>query len=134
MNKIRVFFHTHLKSILSPTEMTALQSDFKNYKATGKVPDTFGRDALYNHTNSLPIIKSEEVAHIHLTDNDNPWPLHTLQFNRTSDEHLIYCQGYFDKNCYLLMAILTPDAHEQALNRTIMYNLGKMAEKFRNQY
>lgn len=134
MNKIRVFFHAHLKTILSPDEMTALQYDFKNYKETGKVPDTFGRDALYNHPNSLPIIKSEEVAHIHLADNENSWPVQTLQFNRTSDEHLIYCQGYFNKSCYLLMAILTPDAHEQALNRSIMYSLGQMAEKFRSQY
>jgi len=119
VNKIRVFFHTELKNILSPSEATDLKSDFKNYKETGKVPDTFGRDALYNHTNSLPILKSEEVAHIHLADNDKRWPIHTLQFNRTSDEHLIYCQGYFDKNCYLLMAILTPDAHERRFSRQL---------------
>ena len=32
------------------------------------------------------------------------------------------------------MAILSPDAHEQARDRNIMYNLGKMAEKFRSKY
>jgi len=39
-----------------------------------------------------------------------------------------------DDNCYLLMTILSPDAHEQARSRDIMYKLGVMAEKFRQQF
>jgi len=32
------------------------------------------------------------------------------------------------------MAILSPDAHQQAKNKDIMYKLGAMAENFRNKY
>lgn len=134
MSEVRVFFHKDLKERLTDAEQAALKADFKQYKETGVVPDTFGRDAPYNHPNSLPIVKAEKLSHIHLGDPDNPWPLHIVQFNRKSDVHLVYCQGHTDENCYLLMAILSPNAHDLANNRTIMFNLGKMAERFRNRY
>jgi len=134
VSQVRVFFHNHLITSLTEDELSALRTDFKSYKESGEIPDTFGRDAPYNHSNSLPIVLSEELAHIHLADGDVVWPDNTLQFYRTSDTHLVYCQGYTKTNCYLLMAILTPDAHAQAQNNSIMHNLGKMAEKFRQQY
>lgn len=134
MSVIRVFFQTNFKARLSDAEAEALKADFIHYKKTGIPPDTFGRDAPYNHINSLPIVKEEELAHIHLEDPEHPWSVLTLQFNRVSDIHLVYCQGYYDPDCYLLMDILTPDAHEQACNNSTMYNFGKMAEKFREQY
>ncbi len=74
------------------------------------------------------------MAHIHLQEPEHPWPLQLLQFSRTSDIHLVYCQGFYNTSVYLLMAILSPDAHAQALNNSIMYKLGKMAENFRDQY
>jgi len=76
----------------------------------------------------------EEIQHIHLGSEDKPFPLSKIQFYQTSDHHLIYCQGVMDDNCYLLMTILSPDAHEQARSRDIMYKLGVMAEKFRQQF
>ncbi len=77
---------------------------------------------------------TEEIQHIHLGSEDKPLPLRKLQFYQTSDIHLVYCQGSLDENCYLLMTILSPDAHKQAKSRNIMFKLGVMAEKFRNQY
>lgn len=134
--KIRVLHHKSLESLFSELELdlTALKDDFKKYKESGNPPGNFGRDVLYNHPNSLPILHQEKVSHIHLEEPDEPWHFRVLQFNRTSDTHLVYCRGFYNENCYLLMALLSPDAHNQALNRTIMFNLGKMAEQFRNKY
>ncbi|USD66328.1 type II toxin-antitoxin system YafO family toxin [Vibrio sp. SCSIO 43136] len=131
--KVRIFKHKILIEALSENELEALISDFKTYKETGQKPDTFGRDEAYDHPNTLPILKSEEVRHIHLAAHDAPF-LSAVQFYQTSDKHLVYCQGWEDPKCYLLIAILAPDAHEQARNRNIMHNLGVIAERFRQQF
>jgi len=134
VSQIRVIYHKSLENILTEDELSSLKADFASYKGSGEIPDTFGRDALYNHPHSLPVVLNEELAHIHLADDETNWPKDRPQYQCTSDKHLVYCQGYNDRNCYLLMAILAPDAHDKANNNTIMHNLGKMAEKFRNQY
>lgn len=134
MSQVRVFFHKHLLTSLMEEELTALRTDFKSYKESGALPNTFGRDAHYNHPNSLPIVISEQLNHIHLATENTVWPDNTLQFYRTSDTHLVYCHGDMQTNSYLLMAILAPDAHTQARDNSIMHSLGKMAEKFRQQY
>jgi len=72
---IRIFKHELIQDQLSDAELTELVNDFRSYKQSGVVPDTFGRDAPYNHVNSLPLIKSEEVAHIHLPDDGTPWAI-----------------------------------------------------------
>lgn len=131
--KIRVFKHKVLIETLPKDELEALTNDFRRYKETGQKPDIFGRDEVYDHPDTLPILKSEEVKHIHLAASDAPF-LSSIQFYQTSDKHLVYCQGWSDHNCFLLIAILAPDAHEQARNRTIMHNLGLIAEKFRQQF
>ncbi|MFL9786795.1 type II toxin-antitoxin system YafO family toxin [Vibrio cyclitrophicus] len=46
----------------------------------------------------------------------------------------MYCQGWNEPNCFLLIAMLAPDAHEQARHRTIMHNWGLIAEKFRQHF
>ncbi|WED20819.1 type II toxin-antitoxin system YafO family toxin [Vibrio sp. JC009] len=131
--KVRVFKHKILIDALTKDELEGLTKDFRVYKETGQKPDIFGRDEAYDHPDTLPILKSEEVKHIHLSANDAPF-LSKIQFYQTSDKHLVYCQGWEDPNCFLLIAILAPNAHEQARNRTIMHNLGLIAEKFRQQF
>ncbi|WP_338155375.1 type II toxin-antitoxin system YafO family toxin [Vibrio metschnikovii] len=130
---IRVFKHKILIDSLTESELQSLTKDFKLYKETGKKPDLFGRDEAYDHPNTLPILKSEEVRHIHLAANDSPF-LSSIQFYQTSDKHLVYCQGWNDSRCFLLIAILAPHAHEKAHNRTIMHKLGLIAETFRQKY
>jgi len=131
---MRVFKSKIIREQLTEEELSDLIADFRQYKLTGVLPDNFGRDELYNHPNSLPIIKAEEIQHIHLLDSEKDWSIHTIQFYKTSDEHLVYCQGMDNSDCYLLIAILAPKAHEQARNNSVMYNIGKIAEKFRFQY
>lgn len=120
--------------MLSKDEINDLVNDFVSYKSTGVVPDNFGRNVPYDHPHTLPIVKSEELQHIHLGSEDTPFALNKIQFHRTSDIHLVYCQGISSESNYLLMTILAPDGHEQAKSRNIMYKLGRMAELFRNQY
>jgi mRNA interferase YafO len=131
---IRVFKSNVIQQILTDEELDDLVADFKSYKLTGNPPDHFGRDVPYDHPNTLPSVLSEEIQHIHLGNEDNPLPIKKIQFHRTSDIHLVYCQGSFNDNTYLLMTILSPEAHEKAKSRDIMYRLGVMAEKFRQRY
>lgn len=131
---IRVFKSLLIRDLLTNDELNDLVNDFVSYKTTGIVPDNFGRDVPYDHPHNLSIVKSEEVQHIHLGSEDNPLPLNKIQFHRTSDIHLVYCQGASNDDHYLLMTVLAPDGHEQAKSRNIMHKLGMMAELFRNKY
>jgi mRNA interferase YafO len=67
---IRVFKSRLIRNLLSTDELNDLVNDFVSYKSTGIVPDNFGRDVPYDHPNTLPIVKSEEVQHIHLGNED----------------------------------------------------------------
>ncbi len=131
---MRVFKSDMIRQLLTADELAQLEQDFRQYKETGLAPDTFGRDELFDHPHTLPLVKSEDLRHIHLASPEQPFPLQKLQFFRTSDNHLIYCQGFLQSDHYLLITILAPDAHEQERNNEIMYRLGKIAEAFRQQY
>jgi mRNA interferase YafO len=131
---MRIFKSAVIMGQMTADELEALAADFKEYKQTGIPADYFGRDVPYNHPNGLPLLREEEVSHLHLAEHPRQWPIHRVQFYRTSDKHLVYCQGFTHHYHFLLMAILEPDAHAQANDRTIMYNLGLMAEKFRSKH
>lgn len=131
---IRVFRSSVIQNQLTDDELNKLTDDFKRYKATSVLPENFGRDVSYDHPNALPILKTEQVQHIHLGSDDKPLPFNRIQFKQTSDVHLVYCPSFNNDEIFLLMAILSPDAHQQAKNRDIMYKLGVMAENFRNKY
>ncbi len=133
---IRVFHHKHLSdvSLELALDLPALKKDFAQYKESGIPPSNFGRDAEYDGKLTLSSVRQGRVSHVHLEDPENPWRERTGQFNRTSDIHLVYCRGFFDENAYLLMAVLSPDAHFQARNNTIMFKLWKMAEQFRGRH
>jgi len=131
---IRVFKSSVIRKVLTDEELNALIDDFKSYKLTGNAPKHFGRDVPYDHPITLPVVLAEKVQHIHLGSEDKALPLKKIQFYQTSDIHLVYCQGALNENSYLLMTILSPDAHEQTKSRDVMYKLGIMAEKFRNQF
>lgn len=104
---MRVFKTKLIRLQLTAEELDALTADFISYKRDGVLPDIFGRDALYDDSFTWPLIKFERVAHIHLANVNNPFPPQLRQFSRTNDEaHLVYCQGAFDEQAWLLIAIL----------------------------
>ena len=131
---MRIFKSRLILEQLTLDEIHALEIDLNNYKNGNGLPDIFGRDEYYDHPNTIPIIKMEKVRHIHLASSDNPWSNHKMQYNKTSDSHLVYCQGAINDDCYLLMAILSPDAHNKAKDNNWMHKLGRMAERFRFQF
>lgn len=130
---IRVFTSKVLAETLAADERAALIADFKYYKA-GNLPAVFGKDVPYDHPFNLDIIKQEKVRHLHLAKNGKGFPLFITQLKRTSDTHLVYCQGFSNENCYLLMAILQPNAHELAKSNQMMHQLGVMAQLFRQRF
>lgn len=130
---MRIFKGKIFRDQLTDEEQTQLVEDFRRYRTTGELPDTFGRDAPYDHPHTLPTVLAEEIRHIHLAE-EHPWPVHSIQYQRTSDVHLIYCQGALHDDHYLLIAILAPNAHEQARDNNMMMKLGLTAEKFRQRY
>ena len=119
---------------MSNEHLVQLAADFKRYKETGIPADHFGRDALYNHINSLPSVRVQELQHMHLLTQQHSKTHSLRQFNKTSDDHLVYCQGFYSNEIYLLIALLSPNAHEQARNNNIMLKMAQFSEKFRNQY
>lgn len=132
---IRVFKTDFIKRQLEPEELKCLEDDFRHYKSHGILPDLFGRDVPYNHPNTLPSVKAEDLWHIHLLDGESTWPAHCKnQDDKTSDDHLVYCPAYHTPNCFLLIAILSPNAHAQARNNQVMLNIVALAEKFRMQF
>jgi len=131
---IRVFKSSVIQELLDPSDLANLERDFKKYKVEGMQPDTFGRDALYDHPHSLPSIRQEEVRHIHLQDERSDWNIRTIQYYRTSDTHLVYCRGAIFDDRFLLITLLKPDAHNQARNNDIMTAIAKQAKIFREKH
>jgi mRNA interferase YafO len=128
---IRVLASRALEEALTQDELRSLVGEFKSYKEGISLPSTFGKDVPYNHAHTLSAVKIEEIYHIHLDQDEFPGEM--LQEKRTSDNHLVYCANFHSSGIYLLMAILQPDAHEQAKDNSIMLNLAHMANYFRNK-
>jgi len=131
---IRVFKSDIIDQQLGKRELEQLAADFKRYKETGIPAASFGRDVPYDHTHTLPSVRSEDLMHLHLAEGAQHWTGRQAQYNRTSDQHLVYCRGFYKTDHFLLMSILKPDAHAQARNNSIMSNLAIMAAKFRAQF
>lgn len=112
-------------------EIVRLKSDFKDYKEGFRLPNYFGRDGDFTrHQNAT----SSNLRHLHLAESKNFWKPFLRQYDRTSNYWLIYCSGFWNVNNYLLIAILKPDAHQQARQNRLLDGLSAVAERFRNQY
>lgn len=132
---IRIFKSKLIRMQLSQQELDDLSADFFCYKQQGTLPDTFGRDALYDDDRTWPLVREERVAHIHLASDGACFPKYLRQFKRTSDKaHLVYCHGAMDPDAYLLIIILKPEAHKMARDNNHMHKIGKIAEAFRMKY
>jgi len=110
----------------------AIVDKFKNYKTTSLVPSDFGRDGNFSEHNGC---REHKVFHLHLKTEaaikDRKW-YSSNPYYRTSNTHLIYCQGSVYLNRYLLIAILSPNAHELARKNDIMGRIADTAWKFRS--
>ena len=127
---MRVFKGRQIRAHMAADDLDDLVSDFKRYKLENNdVPETFGRDVRYHRP---PLLVIEEVSHLHLGDFDTD--PHIRQYDKTSDTHIVYCPAGVAVDTFALLAILTPNAHEQARDPVIMHNIGKSAERFRQRH
>jgi mRNA interferase YafO len=55
----------------------------------------------------------------------------SIQTERTSDTCLVYCRGFSHPDRYLLIDILSPNAHEQANEIDRMLRIAQLAARFR---
>lgn len=138
MAKVRLFLSKLIVSTLGETEANDLLADFRLYKETGVLPDTFGRDAPYAFTHNRAYL---ELQHIHLKRDGKPFPLKLLQFSRTSGYVLVYCPGFFNRNAYLLITIIKHwnpkkpgETEETDRDADLMAKLEKIAEGFREKF
>lgn len=120
----------------SPNLERQLLSDFKVYKASRreKLPAYFGKDVPY-----IKPYAAEKVGlmHIHFCIPPDKFNESLPQSDRVcrkgnpdKDICLVYVQSEIDENVYSLLAILGPDAHEQARKLEIMNYLCRIAQDF----
>lgn len=111
-------------------DLAKLITDFKLYKSTGKLPASLVRDVPYSRPESA---KFAELRHIHVNFQEN-WNLKLVQYGRTSNSAIVYCQGRVSKDNYLIIALLENFAHERSKKITFMCDLAELAEGFRKNY
>jgi len=133
---VKLFVHNALKGELGAEKTQALLDDFRDYKEGKGLPSTFGRDVPYDFTHNRSVL---ELQHLHL--NSKGFPLHLVQFKRTSGFVLVYCPGFFDPQKFLLIAIIKhfdkrkPEEIENTdMDNTLMAKLELIAEGFRNKH
>lgn len=125
------------KESLSPEKSQQLVDDFRDYKENNRLPTTFGRDAPYDFTHNR---KTLELQHIHLKLKGK-FPIHLVQFRRTSGFVLVYCPGFFDRKKYLLISIIKhfnpnkpTDIKNTDRDNNFMAELEKIAERFQEKF
>ncbi|GGI85796.1 type II toxin-antitoxin system YafO family toxin [Shewanella gelidii] len=119
-------FHTS-QSFWKDEEVSVVVEQFKKYKSEQNTPISFGRDA--------PLVRPSDakyagLQHLHL----GSFNAITNQYHRTSDSWLIYTSGFDNPHFFLLIDILTPDAHEEANNIDLMNRYIAFANSFRQEH
>lgn len=59
---IRIFKSKLITKQLTEEKLEQLINDFRQYKETGLLPDTFGRDVRYDHPNTYPLVKLDVLV------------------------------------------------------------------------
>lgn len=130
---IRVFSHQHFIAQCPIQLRTTLVQEFKEYKRTGIPPASFGRDTSYNRP---PTVAEAELQHIHIKDaTSKNWHLqHVEVFYKKSNTALIYCPGYFDKTCFLLLSYLENAHAYYGGTEQYLRVMAEYAEAFRSKF
>ncbi|TPD93606.1 hypothetical protein FJP68_14555 [Pantoea vagans] len=143
MNHIEVSINPNTKEnffsevfLRFPELETSILQDFQRYKATGELPNYFGRDVAYTQPHSA---FRSGLMHIHLCLPPNSFPKKRPQSDRVckrddpeQDACLVYVQGELYEDRYSLIAIMHPNAHEMARQHDVMSYLSRVAQEFRD--
>lgn len=122
-----------------PTVLSSLRDDFHTYIASNRLtlPSYFGRDVCYTQPYEAYLAC---LMHIHIAIPPTVFPTNKPQNDRkcpqdpNKDAALVYAQGLFDEDRYVLIAMLHPGAHDKASNDKIMKRLSGVAKRFRDKY
>ncbi len=131
--KIRLFTHDLLQNACTKEELSALVRAFRDYKEGKSQPANFGRDVPYV---AYPARLDSGLHHLHLRDAaSKKWDLKFIRVHdKTSDTCLVYCTGFWDENCYMLIDIMVNAHAEYTGSQQRIRKLLKMAELFREEY
>ncbi|HHJ4352028.1 TPA: type II toxin-antitoxin system YafO family toxin [Citrobacter freundii] len=120
-----------------PELEASIIDDFLRYKATGDLPQYFGRDVAY--TQPYGAFRAG-LMHIHLCLPPNKFPENRPQPDRVcnkgdpnNDACLVYVQGELYENKYSLIAIMHPDAHGKARKHDVMSYLARIAQNYKDE-
>lgn len=92
----------------------------------------FGRDTTYDFPSK---VKEAGMYHIHIKDSSSKrWELKKISFDKTSNTALIYCDGFFNKSCFLLLGFIE-NAHQLYRSKPLyLMELSDTAERFREKF
>lgn len=125
--------------IMHPGLSSILQSEFTRYMASDRtsLPSIFGKDDAYMQP---PQAVRACLMHIHIKIPPARFPANLPRQQRKcprgipgEDAALIYVPGELEEHRYLLLALLWPDAHGKARDRTIMRYLSRIATDWRDK-
>lgn len=123
---ITVFTSLLFREQTTNDERKALVANFKTYK-NGNLPSNIGRDVAYHR----PLqVENAGLKHIHI----GQWSMEVLQWTRTSDISLAYCESTAKNNTYALIALLRPNAHDQQRDYDLMIKLAAEALHFNSTH
>lgn len=123
-----------------PTVLNSLCDDFRKYIESNRLnpPGYFGCDVPYVHPHEA---YTNCLMHIHIAIPPHVFSKHKPQHDRkcppgdpTKDAALVYTQGLYDEDRYVLIAMLHPGAHVKASNEKIIKYLAGVAKRFRDIY
>ncbi|EQA4235375.1 type II toxin-antitoxin system YafO family toxin [Serratia marcescens] len=101
----------------------------QDWKRNAILPSVFGRDGMWelnSRTRDSQIYK----LHIRLPD-EMSWKKHKPQIDRVSNNYLVYTQHWLNADCYQVISIMSPNAHELA-RTSFMVELERRAEEFQS--
>ncbi|MGB0467825.1 MAG: type II toxin-antitoxin system YafO family toxin [Pontibacterium sp.] len=124
------------QQLLAQEGMAGLIAGFLKYLKAGKegAPSYFGRDVAYHKPRAAVL---SDLHHLHLKPTAaeealeapyRPWDDRAAQYYRTSNKFMVYTRGEQDCDCYVVLAIVFPRAHELAEDGNHMAGLIAMAE------
>ncbi len=132
----KIFIHKYLKESLSPEKAQDLVDDFKDYKESKRSPASFVDDTPYDVTYNR-LLQSQHIQLKH----KGRQPINLVRFRRINGYLLVYCSGLFDKNNYLLIAIIRyfDPKKSSEINNTdkdnhFMAKLEEIAERFQQKF
>lgn len=126
---VKVFTSRIIRTGLGEAELQRVVAKFRAYKESGDPQDFFGRDATFDRPQG---VVSAGLQHVHLNEG-RPWGVRLLQYGRKSDMHLVYCQGFFREDHYLVITLLK-GAHAKYRDDLFMLGLADIASAFRDKF